>query len=110
VSVLHFLLRASFLGGLLFTIALSGYVLHGYARRALRGDPESRWLGRHITAIASAHLLLLTWATARFVASWQEWSWPWVATLGVIIALSDYGIAQIYLYRRWLESRIGDVQ
>ena len=102
---LLFVLRAAFVGNLLFSIALSAYILSGYARRAIRGDVEARWLGRHITAIALAHLLLLTWVTARFFIAWQAWGAAWTTVLIVILGVSDYGLVQLYLYRRWRDAR-----
>lgn len=105
MSWLHFVVRASFLGGLLFSVLLSADILLIYARRAVQGSREQRWLGRHITAIAASHLLLLAWATARFVTNYEAWSWPWAATLGAIILLSDWSLWQIHLYRRWRDSR-----
>jgi hypothetical protein len=100
-----FALQAMFLGSLLFSLALSSYIVSGYVRRAFCGDPEARWLGRHITAIALSHLLLLAWTTARFFVAWRTWSWAWIVALLVIFAVSDFGLVQLYLYRRWRDAR-----
>lgn len=105
LSLAQFAIHALFTGGLLFAIALSAYILARYAQRALRGDEESRWLGRHITAVAASHLLLLSWVLARFLVFHSAWSWPWVVALGAVLALSDYSIWQIYRYRRFRERR-----
>jgi type VI protein secretion system component VasK len=98
------ILRALFLAGLLFAIVVSAYILSRYLQRALRGNGEARWLGRHVTAIAVSHLLLLGWTTLRFLAHGDAWSLPWVVALGVILAISDYAIWQMYKYRRWREA------
>lgn len=103
--ILQWLLRAAFIGNLLFSVAVSVYVLSGYARRAFSGDVEARWLGRHITAIAASHLGLLAWITARFLVAGNRWEWWWVAILVAVFALSDYGLVQLYMYRRWKDAK-----
>lgn len=100
-----FLLRAAFLTALLVAMFLSANVLLSYVRRARHGSKEARWLTQHITAISLSHLLLLAWATGRFVANGQGWAWGWVAWLAVILALSNFAIWQMYKYRRWRDSR-----
>lgn len=100
-----FALRVAFFGGLLYAMFVSVYILVVYLRRAFQGDRERRWLGRHITAIAVSHLGLLAWVTARFLAHWELWTWPWIIALGLLLALSDYAIWQMYRYRRWREKR-----
>jgi hypothetical protein len=100
------LLRVVFLGNLLFSVALALHILGSYAKRAFRGgDIESRWLGRHITAIASSHLLLLAWTTGRFFVTGSTWHWLWVAALVAIFGLSDFALVQMYVYRRWRDGR-----
>ena len=105
MSIGGLLLRAVFVGGLLYAVACSAYILARYAQRAMAGNDEARWIGRHVTALAGAHLLLLAWATVRFLAFYHLLSWPWVVSLGVVIALSDYGLWQLYKYRRWRDRR-----
>lgn len=98
-------LHAAFAANLLFSVGVSARILGGYARRAFSGDIEARWIGRHVTAIAVSHLLLLAWTTLRFIFAWRNWSWPWIIALGAILLLSDFGLLQLYRYRRWKERR-----
>lgn len=104
-----FALRAVFLTALLLAMALSATVLLAYVRRARDGSREALWLAQHITAIALSHLLLLAWATARFVAVGHIWAWGWVAWLAAILALSNYAIWQMYKYRRFRDRRAAGV-
>lgn len=96
-----FVLRALFLSALILAVTLSANVLWFYVSRARDGSREALWLVQHITAIALSHLLLLAWATSRFVAVGHTWAWGWVAWLAVILALSNFAIWQMYKYRRW---------
>lgn len=100
-----FVLRAVFLAALLLAIALSANIFWAYVRRVRKGSREARWLTQHITAIALSHLLLLAWATGRFVAYGRGWAWGWVAWLAAILALSNFAIWQMHKYRRWRDSR-----
>ena len=102
---LVYILQAVFIANVLGSFGLSAYILSKYAKRAISGNQEARWLGRHITAIAVSHLMLLAWITARFVVAWQRWSWGWVLWLIAIFALSDFGLLQLYLFRRWKDAK-----